>query len=56
MPQILLLMLISSELGIQIARHGKPREGNHNFWIQLFEWAIIVTLLSWGGFFSPLFR
>ncbi len=51
-PQIIYLTLIFTGLGLDIARHGKPREGNHSASGTFFANCIILVLLYWGGFFG----
>lgn len=50
--QILMLAIFFMSLGISIAKHGEPRRGYHNFWIEFIAWAIQLSLLYFGGFFS----
>ncbi len=54
-PQFIVLGLMCLSLGIEMARHGKPKEGNHSFFIQLTSSAITFSILYWGGFFKGLF-
>lgn len=54
-PQITYLSLFGTGIILALHRHGKPREGNHNFWIDLFSAALVLFLLYSGGFFSPSF-
>lgn len=32
-------------LGIELGQHGKPKEGNHSFWIALISVAIELWLI-----------
>lgn len=50
--QIILIALYVLGLGITLANHGKPREGEHNFWVSLLTFGIIMILLWGGGFFK----
>lgn len=51
-PQMLYVALLFISLGVNIALHGKPKDGTHNFWTALVGAVIQITLLTWGGFFS----
>ncbi|WP_185097129.1 hypothetical protein [Chryseobacterium sp. IHB B 17019] len=51
-PQIILLVLYGASLLLQAHDHGKPKEGNHNFWHTLTSAVITFLLLDWGGFFE----
>lgn len=48
---IIILILVFLELCCSLALHGKPK-GNWNAGATLFNEALIVGLLYWGGFFS----
>ena len=50
-PQIIICILYITNLGMYAINHGKPREGNYNFWAGLIATGINVALLTWGGFF-----
>ncbi len=49
--QIVIIVLTAMDLGLALALHGKPKEGNFNFWTQLLADAVIIFLLASGGFF-----
>ena len=51
-PQIIMLFLLAMSLGIDLAKHGQPREGKHNAVGGLVGVAIQLTLLWFGGFFG----
>ena len=51
-PQIIYIAMLAAGAGIAMVKHGKPKEGNYNFWTSLLSSAIVVGLLIWGGFFS----
>lgn len=51
-PQIIIICLLATALGIALAKHGEPKEGYYSFWVQLLSVAIDVGLLWWGGFFD----
>lgn len=50
-PQIIVIVLYSISLCLAANQHGKPRDGEHNFWVSLIGTGIIIGLLVWGGFF-----
>ena len=52
LPQILLIALYATSLGVHIAKHGEPKEGTYKLWPALTSCAIIFGLLIWGGFFG----
>ena len=54
-PQIVLLALYFISLLIAANDHGKPKKGNHNFWIQAISVTLSLLLLNWGGFFDGIF-
>lgn len=49
--QIVYLVLIFMSLLLNANQHGKPKTGNHNFWIHFISTIIVLALLYWGGFF-----
>lgn len=51
-PQIILVILYAIALLLQAHSHGKPKEGNNNFWHSLISSVITFSLLKWGGFFD----
>ncbi len=54
-PQILMIVLMSLELGIVAAKNGEPKTGSlaqYSFGSTFLGNALIVALLLWGGFFS----
>jgi soluble lytic murein transglycosylase-like protein len=51
-PQITVIILFAIGLGVELAKHGKPRTGKHSFWWSLFGNVITIWLLWCGGFFS----
>ncbi len=53
-PQIIYLALMLFGLGVELAKHGQPKKGNHSFPWTLFGAAIVFVLLAWGGFFGPI--
>lgn len=51
-PQIVWIALTACGLGVTAAKHGRPKEGNENFWIALLGNAIVAYVLYEGGFFG----
>jgi hypothetical protein len=51
-PQIILLTLLGIQLLLVSFLHGKPREGRHNLFMSLIDTAILIWILSAGGFFG----
>ena len=50
--QIIYLFWIALGLLVGANAHGKPRTGDHSFWITLTSHAIIFTIVYLGGFFK----
>ena len=53
-PQYAYLALVLISLGVTLEQHGKPKTGEHSFWLQLFATAIALWLLYMGGFFRGI--
>ena len=51
-PQIIMIIIIGLNLGMNLAKNGEPRESNYSFGIALIGAAIEAGILYWGGFFS----
>lgn len=51
-PQLIVIVLYALSLGINMAYHGKPKEGKYSLPATIFSAAIMFTLLIWGGFFK----
>lgn len=51
-PQIILCSLYLLSLGVNLAKHGQPKNGKESFWTALIGVIVVFTLLVWGGFFS----
>lgn len=49
---VILLVIQVLALGIALAKHGEPREGNYNFWTVLIEVIIAITLYYYAGLFD----
>lgn len=50
-PQIIVLVLSAMSLGVHCAKDGLPR-GNYSASVAVLEFAALMLLLWWGGFFS----
>ena len=50
--QLIVIGLYLVSLGIHLAKHGEPKEGNYSFWSALFSTVMILFCLTKGGFFS----
>lgn len=51
-PEITLLVLQAIGLGISLARHGEPKTGTNNVYIDMIALSISQALLIWGGFYA----
>lgn len=51
-PQIIWIVLTMLGLGIYLAKHGKKKEDNYNFWSALLGVILNCILLYYGGFFG----
>ncbi len=52
LPAVLLLVWFALELGVNLAKDGEPRTGNHSFLYTFITIGFWVALLWWGGFFK----
>ena len=50
--QIIMLALFFMSFGMSIVLHGKPKTGYYNFGVEFVGWAVQLSLLYFGGFFS----
>lgn len=50
--QIVWLLIVALGFGINIVKHGEPRDGNYNFWSFLIGALIEAVILYLGGFFN----
>ena len=51
-PQLIYLALVVLSLGISMAKHGTPKEGNHSIFVDVIAVSLGCLLLYWGGFFG----
>ena len=49
---IILLVIFILNLGIALAKHGEPKEGNYNFWTDLIAVIILIVLYYYAGLFN----
>ena len=49
---IIILVLIVLGVGIELAKHGEPKEGKYNFWLALCVAALEIWLLYKAGLFN----
>lgn len=55
-PQIIVIILMSVEVGCSMMQHGEPKRGEYSVWSTILSMAVVVGLLYWGGFFDVLWR
>lgn len=51
-PQIILLLLMASGLGIDLSKHGEEKKGKYNVLNTIIAQLLMLVLLWWGGFFK----
>lgn len=51
-PQIIICVLYTLGLGINLAKHGEPKNDKYNFFSSCITVAIVIGLLIWGGYFK----
>ena len=51
-PQILMVVLMSSDVLITLVKHGDQKTGTYNFWSSLIVDAFFVWIMYKGGFFN----
>lgn len=49
-PQICMIIVFALTLGIELALHGQPQTGVHNFWMSLLDVLAIALILHSGKF------
>jgi len=50
-PQLTYVALLAMGFGVVAAKHGEPRDP-YSIWWTLVADAIVLTLLTYGGFFA----
>ena len=53
-PQLIIIMLGMIGLGMNVAKHGEPKDSKYNGWTHLVATLIIWTVLYYGGFWNGL--
>ena len=51
-PQITMIVVYALAFGIDLSRHGKPKEGTYNALTSLIGSVIGIVILYCGGFFN----
>jgi hypothetical protein len=51
-PQIILLTLMGISLLLNAYKHGQPRTDKYNVFFKLIDAAILIWILTAGGFFG----
>ena len=51
-PQIIFIGIFFISLLLVANKHGKPKTGNENFWINFAAVIIEILILWWGGFWG----
>lgn len=52
LPQMIMLIFLGVEFGINLSFHGKQKQGKYNAWYYIIHTIIVIGLLNWGGFFK----
>ena len=55
-PQMIYLALLVVALITLGARHGKPKEGVNNGYVDFVCVVLNILLMYWGGFFDVFFK
>jgi len=50
-PQIILLVVVGISLMLESYLHGQPKTGTYNVFSSILGKFILLSLLTWGGFF-----
>ena len=51
-PQIIMVILMSINLGIELINHGKTAPRTYNVVRELVADGLLIALLWWGGFWN----
>ncbi len=51
-PQVITIILFTTNVVMNLIKHGEPKDTKYNFWWALIATAIDVAILRWGGFFK----
>jgi len=50
-PEVILIVLWTLSLCINFIKHGDPKDGEYNFWIELISVFIAYLFFRWAGLF-----
>lgn len=50
--QIIMIILLGLNLLLGANQHGKPKTGEHNFWVVAISVGLYFLILTTGGFFK----
>lgn len=53
---IIILVIFAINLGINLAKHGEPKDGKYNFWAEIISTFIMLSLLYYAGTFDKLIK
>ena len=53
---IIIIVLFATNLGIALAKHKEPKEGEYNFWMTLASVIIYIVLLYYAGLFDKFIK
>lgn len=51
-PQLIVICLYATGIGMHLAKDGEPRDENYSFLRNLIATVIAAGILWWGGFFT----
>jgi len=51
-PQIIILGLMFISLGMNLVKHGEPKNSKYHFVADFISSALTCGILYWGGFFG----
>lgn len=51
-PQIIMVVLMMLNIGVNIAKYADSEQGKVGFWSSTISTVFMIGLLYWGGFFS----
>ncbi len=51
-PQIIMIILFTTNVVLNLIKHGEHKNDKYNFWSSLIATLVWVVILKWGGFFK----
>ncbi|MEI2271864.1 hypothetical protein OHD16_06885 [Sphingobacterium sp. ML3W] len=51
-PEVILIIVWTLNVAISLSKHGEPKDGKYNFWIELISVFIAYFFLKWAGLFQ----